>query len=144
MFFEKCILPFNCCQTGFCCFVMGVIISLQTVNMLLNCSVVLRQFCNFYFNISNQDQNWVAKRKEISELQKLAMPKNRCFFKFYCNSLQDYTEKWAVIHMLLFCFIVIHSVPAVPSIQENLCLQCTPAKRTSNIRRVGEQDTIYV
>lgn len=68
MFFEKYRLPSNFgSQTGFCYFLLELIIPQQIVNRLLNCSAKLHQLCIFYFNISNQNQNFVAKRTKMSE-----------------------------------------------------------------------------
>lgn len=69
MFLDKNMLPSNFgSQTGFCYFLLELKIPQQTVNRLLKYSVELHQLCSFYFNISNQNWNWVAKITKMSEL----------------------------------------------------------------------------
>lgn len=69
MFLEKYRLTSNFgSQTGFRYFLLELIIPQQIVNRLLNCSVEPHQICSFYFNTSNQNRNWVAKRTKMSEL----------------------------------------------------------------------------
>lgn len=107
MFFKKCRLPSNYgSPTGFCCFLMGLIISLQIVNSLLNCSVVLHQFCSSYFNISNQDQNWVAKRTEMSELYKMSHAKKSGGFAKSSLAVHKITLKIELLFTYHYYFIL--------------------------------------
>lgn len=85
---------------------MGLIISLQIVNSLLNCSVVLHQFCSSYFNISNQDQNWVAKRTEMSELYKMSHAKKSGGFAKSSLAVHKITLKIELLFTYHYYFIL--------------------------------------